>query len=829
MNDPPLPKLVFVVPALDERDNLPRLAERLAAARDACGLAASVVLVDDGSTDGTGDAAREILAPLGVRVVTHQRNLGVAAAFRSGFAAALESCADHDLVVTLEADNTSDVAALPRLVDEARRGADLVLGSCYAPGGGVEGTDAWRWFVSACANGLVKTWFGLRGLHTFSSFYRVHRAGMLREVFAATGGDPLRERGFASVVELLVRVRAMGFRVAEVPVVLRSHERQGRSKMRIAPTVLGYFRVMAALGPFACRVRGRGRSLVAWCVALASLAAVAAWLRLATADGREIWYDDIARIRAAFIGWPDLWRTTPWIDNLKSPYLTAITKLWWDVAGTESIGALRGAGTIWGVALVVLTASVARQIAGAGWGLAAAAFVAVNPFDVRWSIEVHNYAPAAAATLVAWRVVLGAELPSARRAAVAGAFAGLAVGMFPPAAFAVAPVVLLPAVARASRAALAAGLCVAAVVAAPALVNLHASSGVLAEATRDGRIWSPYFHPWRTSVEMLVRMAGVDLRQGAFRPVHAAWVAATVGAAAVALALLRTDAPDRRRRLAAVASAVVPLLALGVVSRLWIGVFNDRYLHSAACMVPIAIVACVAGPVRAAETGARARARRIAAAACVVLVAGAVGLGLRTMFRDGARFPRDLTARSYRGADLLDRTADAHAHPDAAVAPPRVFVHGESQCFHVLLRSRFARAHRNRVAHLATAAWVRVLADRDVAKTAVPQPYGWPFAVTLCAGRAVTQDRSAARDAAVRDGEVWLLFERPPLVRQSLLEEDEVASGTDAAWRLSGDVPSPERDAAIADAIRQALDAPPEWRIDVTSQPPAALVRVRAR
>jgi dolichol-phosphate mannosyltransferase len=252
-------KIVFVVPALDERENLPKLAERLRAAIAACGLAASVVLVDDGSTDGTGDAARDLLSPLGVRVVTHPRNLGVAAAFRTGFAAALEECGDDDLVVTLEADNTSDIGVLPRLVDEARRGADLVLGSCYAPGGGVEGTNAWRLFLSGTANTLIKVWFGLWRLHTFSSFYRVHRAGALREVFEASDGDPLREGGFASVVELLARAHAMGFRVVEVPVVLRSHEREGRSKMRVGRTIAGYFRVMWTLGPYACRFRGRRR------------------------------------------------------------------------------------------------------------------------------------------------------------------------------------------------------------------------------------------------------------------------------------------------------------------------------------------------------------------------------------------------------------------------------------------------------------------------------------------------------------------------------------------------------------------------------------------
>jgi dolichol-phosphate mannosyltransferase len=248
-------KLHFVIPALNERGNLDKLGERLRAAVAAVGKPARVVLVDDGSTDGTGDAAPAAFAPLEVRVVTHPRNLGVAAAFRNGFTAAMEGTPDDDLVVTLEADNTSDVGELVKLVNLAAGGTDLVLASCYAPGGGVDGTTLFRVVLSGGANWLMRVWFGLWKLHTFSSFYRVYRVAPLRAVFAAADGDPLRERGVASVVELLVRFKAKGCSIAEVPVVLRSKERVGRSKMKVIPTMLGYFRIMGRLGPGACRIR----------------------------------------------------------------------------------------------------------------------------------------------------------------------------------------------------------------------------------------------------------------------------------------------------------------------------------------------------------------------------------------------------------------------------------------------------------------------------------------------------------------------------------------------------------------------------------------------
>lgn len=248
-------KLHFVIPALDERGNLADLGERLRDAVARCGLDADVILVDDGSTDGTGEAAPAAFAPLPVRVVTHPRNLGIAAAFRSGFRECVDRAAPDDYVVTLEADNTSDITRLPDLVRRADEGADLVLGSCYAPGGGVEGTTLPRLFLSGAANLMIKAWFGLWRLHTFSSFYRVYRVRSLREVFAASDGDPMRESGFSAVVELLARIHAMGHRVEEVAVVLHSARRVGKSKMPIMRTIRGYFRVMWLLGPGACRFR----------------------------------------------------------------------------------------------------------------------------------------------------------------------------------------------------------------------------------------------------------------------------------------------------------------------------------------------------------------------------------------------------------------------------------------------------------------------------------------------------------------------------------------------------------------------------------------------
>ncbi len=234
----------FVIPAYNERENIPNLLADLGpVARD---LGARVIFVDDGSTDGTAEAIEEHSDAMHLAIVRHKVNRGLGTAINSGLRAALGESQDGDAIVTLEADNTSDLSDLPRMLERFHEGADVVLASVYAPGGRILGVAPWRLAASKSVSNVFRYTGGLRDIHTLSSLYRVYRAGTLRRAAETYGYLLVREPGFAANVELLLKLYNAGANVAEVPTVNDWSRRLGVSKMNLRPTIFAYGRLMAA-------------------------------------------------------------------------------------------------------------------------------------------------------------------------------------------------------------------------------------------------------------------------------------------------------------------------------------------------------------------------------------------------------------------------------------------------------------------------------------------------------------------------------------------------------------------------------------------------------
>jgi dolichol-phosphate mannosyltransferase len=232
------PQLLFVIPAFNEEENLPNLFADLAQTSDLLGAGSRIFIVDDGSADDTSALVEAYSGPLPVELVRLEVNQGPGAAFRTGFASALQ-CADPDaLIVTLEADTTGDLGALPQMLDEVRHGADVVLADWR-----MEGVSAHRRLLSAAAGWVVRRSLGLEAT-TVSSFFRVYRASTLQDASNRYGERLIRERGFACKAELLAKLAAMNARIVEVPVSLDWSKRNGESKMPVFKTMLAYWRML---------------------------------------------------------------------------------------------------------------------------------------------------------------------------------------------------------------------------------------------------------------------------------------------------------------------------------------------------------------------------------------------------------------------------------------------------------------------------------------------------------------------------------------------------------------------------------------------------------
>jgi dolichol-phosphate mannosyltransferase len=234
---------IFVIPAYNEEKNigslLAKMKEKLA------GSDYSIIIVNDGSRDKTKQIALDYGRSMPVTVIDHDTNQGVGQVFRTGFKAALARAKDEDIIITKEADNTSDLSVLDEMISAINKGDDLSLASCYAPGGKVIGTSLYRKLMSWGANQLVKLIVPIKGIHTYSSFYRAYRAGFLKKAFALYGDNLIEEGGFVCMVELLVKLGKMKPKVTEVPMVLNGNIREGKSKMRTKATIMAYFKLIA--------------------------------------------------------------------------------------------------------------------------------------------------------------------------------------------------------------------------------------------------------------------------------------------------------------------------------------------------------------------------------------------------------------------------------------------------------------------------------------------------------------------------------------------------------------------------------------------------------
>jgi dolichol-phosphate mannosyltransferase len=232
--------IYFIIPAYNEAANLPELLSSLRNWAVARNESCHVIVVDDGSRDATAEIVRAFRG-LPVTLVSHEVNRGVHEVFRSGLRAWSElPAASHDLVVTLEADNTSSLEILDAMLSRARQGDDLVLASCYAPGGEVVGTNLFRRFLSFCANVILRCTPGMPSVYTFSSFYRIYRAPFLEYALRSYGPRLIEEKGFVCVVEMLLKFGLLKARITEVPLRLDGGRRKGASKMRILRTIRGY-------------------------------------------------------------------------------------------------------------------------------------------------------------------------------------------------------------------------------------------------------------------------------------------------------------------------------------------------------------------------------------------------------------------------------------------------------------------------------------------------------------------------------------------------------------------------------------------------------------
>ena len=208
------------IPTYNEAANILRLVERVhEAAPDS-----DVLVIDDGSPDGTGDLVRDrMLKDARLDIMARPGKLGLGTAYMAGFAYGLQH--GYSSVLTMDADFSHPPDRIPALLGEVERGAHLSVGSRYIPGGAIKGWGAGRRVLSATANFVARRLLGLH-THDCTGGFRCYSLRALQ--FLVT--QPLRSSGYSALIELLTRCERAGLTIVEVPITFTDRT-MGQSKI----------------------------------------------------------------------------------------------------------------------------------------------------------------------------------------------------------------------------------------------------------------------------------------------------------------------------------------------------------------------------------------------------------------------------------------------------------------------------------------------------------------------------------------------------------------------------------------------------------------------
>jgi len=211
----------IIVPTYNERENIEPLVEQLLDQPIDLGI----IVVDDNSPDGTGEAADRLAAENDgrVQVIHREGKLGLGTAYVAGFHRAIAEGADT--IVTMDADFSHPPDRVPALVAKIEEGYDLVIGSRYVPGGRAVECTLPRKMLSWGANAFARILLGLKA-HDTTAGFRCYR----REVLESIALNEIFSNGYSFLMEMLYKVQRKGWRIGEVPIVFHNR-RQGVSKI----------------------------------------------------------------------------------------------------------------------------------------------------------------------------------------------------------------------------------------------------------------------------------------------------------------------------------------------------------------------------------------------------------------------------------------------------------------------------------------------------------------------------------------------------------------------------------------------------------------------
>ena len=216
-----MPKRLIILPTYNEAENVKVLIPRIFKYIEDC----TVLVIDDGSPDGTAEVAKELANKLpNLEVINQGKKGGLGSAYRFGFLWGLSR--GYEDLVEMDADLSHRVRDLSNLLEmKDRLDADLVIGSRWISGGEIQNWSKGRELLSRLANRYVRMVLNLH-INDSTSGFRVYSSELMKKIDIAS----IRSEGYCFQIEMTRAARKAGGKIVEVPITFRERER-GVSKM----------------------------------------------------------------------------------------------------------------------------------------------------------------------------------------------------------------------------------------------------------------------------------------------------------------------------------------------------------------------------------------------------------------------------------------------------------------------------------------------------------------------------------------------------------------------------------------------------------------------
>jgi dolichol-phosphate mannosyltransferase len=225
-------RALVILPTYNEKDNVLPLFEEILAVSGSL----EILVVDDASPDGTGDIVAEAAKKEPrIGLIRREGKLGLGTAYLAGFSRGLEQ--DYDYVFTMDADRSHNPRYLPAMLEMLDRN-DMVIGSRYVTGGGIENWPVHRRALSTFANFYTRIMLGI-SVNDCTSGFRGYR----REVLETVDPFEVKSSGYSFLYEMVYRVSRAGYQIGEVPIVFEQRV-AGDSKINSSEIYIAALRVL---------------------------------------------------------------------------------------------------------------------------------------------------------------------------------------------------------------------------------------------------------------------------------------------------------------------------------------------------------------------------------------------------------------------------------------------------------------------------------------------------------------------------------------------------------------------------------------------------------